>query len=159
VLPFYQKKYIFTPMRIIVLVIIILFLTACKEKSASNSVSAGKQTASEEQKPACYDCVLVEEGQKGLRVEKHYKEGRIEMTLENHAKNRETIVREWDKKRYVPNNKAYCKTYHSNGSIKGEGWLLWNEGENPNSYLSVEYGTWKFYNDKGTLINIRDYYY
>jgi hypothetical protein len=155
VLPFLLKKYIFIPMRIIVLVTIILFLTACKEKAPSDE----KQTANEPQTSACSDCVLVEGDPKGSRVEKYYKNGRVEMTLERHARNHETIVREWDKRKYVPNNKAYCKSYHSNGNIKGEGWLLWNEGENPNSYLSVEFGTWKYYNEKGVLINISDYRY
>ena len=88
----------------------------------------------------------------------HYSEGKLIMTFENYnTPNYDTISREWDSKRYVPDYKSYFKGYHSNGNIEEEGWLLYNKDEDPVSDLSIEYGTWKRYNDKGELIGITKY--
>jgi antitoxin component YwqK of YwqJK toxin-antitoxin module len=143
-------------MRTAVLIIIISFLTACKEGASPNSSDIEIQPESKPQ-AACSDCMVTEKKKDGSQIEKYYKNGNIKMTLENHTRNTKSIVREWDKKKYVPNKKAYCRTYYSNGKIKGEGWLLWSANENPDSYLSVESGTWKYYNEKGEIINVRDY--
>jgi len=87
----------------------------------------------------------------------YYDLGRLTMTFENYAQNYDTITREWDKKRYVPDYKCYYKAYYPNGNIKEEGWVLWNEGESPESDLSIEYGTWKYYNEKGELTKTKEY--
>ena len=87
----------------------------------------------------------------------YYDLGHLMMTFENYAQNYDTITNEGNKKKYVPDYKCYMKSYHSNGNIKDEGWLLWNEGESPESDFSVEYGTWKYYNEKGKLINTKEY--
>ena len=84
-----------------------------------------------------------------------YDNERVWMTFENHAQNYDTITREWDKKRYVPDYKCYSKAYYPNGNIKDEGWLLWNEGESPESDLSIEYGEWKYYDEEGNLVRTK----
>jgi antitoxin component YwqK of YwqJK toxin-antitoxin module len=84
--------------------------------------------------------------------------GKVKMICDGYTQNYDTISREWDSKRYVPDYKCYLKVYHSSGSIEREGWLLYNEGEAaPESDLSIQYGTWKSYNDKGELIGITKY--
>jgi len=87
----------------------------------------------------------------------YYDLGRLIMTFENFAKNYDTITNEGDKKKYVPDYKCYMKGYHSNGNINEEGWLLWNEGEGFETDFSIEYGTWKYYNEKGKLIRTKEF--
>ena len=74
------------------------------------------------------------------------------MTFENYSINYDTITSEGIRGRYVPDYKCYYKGYHPNGTIAKEGWLLWDEGSCPESDLSMEYGTWKYYDENGSLI-------
>jgi len=87
----------------------------------------------------------------------YYDLGVLIMTFENFTVNHDTITNEGDKRRYIPDYKCYYKAYHSNGNIEEEGWLLWNEGENFESDFSIEYGTWKYYNEKGELTKTKEY--
>jgi len=87
----------------------------------------------------------------------HYDYGHLWMTYENFAKNYDTITYNSGGKKYVPDYKCYFKWYYSNGNIKEEGWLLWYEGEGLGSDFSVEYGTWKYYNEQGKLIKMEEY--
>lgn len=86
-----------------------------------------------------------------------YSQGRVMMTFEDYAQNHDTITREWDKKRYVPDYKCYSKGYYLNGNLKQEGWLLWNKDECPESDLSIEYGEWKYYDETGNLIKTKQF--
>ena len=87
----------------------------------------------------------------------YYDCGHLITTFENFTKNYDTITNEGDKRKYVPDYKCQSKYYYSNGNIKEEGWLLWSEGENPDSDFSVEDGTWKYYDEKGNLIKTKEY--
>ena len=87
----------------------------------------------------------------------YYDLGVLMMTFEDFVKNHDTITNEGNRGRYVPDYKCYSKAYYSNGNIKDEGWLLWNEGDSPESDFSIEYGTWKYYNEKGELIKTEEY--
>jgi len=87
----------------------------------------------------------------------YYNYGQLWITFEDFAENYDTITSEGNKERYVPDYKCYSKAYYSNGNLKDEGWLLWNEGDSPVSDFSVEYGTWKYYNEKGELVKTKEY--
>lgn len=82
----------------------------------------------------------------------YYNNGILMMTFERYATNYDTITSEGIKGCYVPDYKCYYKGYHPNGIVAEEGWLLWDEGSCPESDLSMEYGTWKYYDEKGSLI-------
>ncbi|MDD2313018.1 MAG: hypothetical protein PHT14_10795 [Petrimonas sp.] len=87
----------------------------------------------------------------------YYDKEHLTMTFENYATNYDTITSEGGKGRYIPDYKCYYKAYYPNGTIKEEGWLLWSEGDSPESDLSVEYGTWKYYNEDGKLTQTKEY--
>lgn len=52
-------------------------------------------------------------------------------------------------------NQCYYISYHPNGTIESEGLLLWHE--DPYEDTSYKYGEWKYYNDKGELLDIKAY--
>ena len=56
------------------------------------------------------------------------------------------------KKRYVPDYKCRSFSYYPNGNVQEEGWLLWSEGDAPESDMSVKYGEWKYYDESGKFI-------
>ncbi|MDR0972417.1 MAG: hypothetical protein LBM61_00340 [Prevotellaceae bacterium] len=51
--------------------------------------------------------------------------------------------------------KCYTITYHPNGNKKSEGILLWDESSE--AELTFEYGLWKYYDEAGLLIEIREF--
>ena len=79
------------------------------------------------------------------------------MLFKDFSKNTYSIMNEGDKKTTTPDYKCYSVSYHPNGNIKNEGILLWSEGEAPESDFSREYGIWKYYNEKGILINTKEF--
>lgn len=87
----------------------------------------------------------------------YYEKGILMMTFENYATNYDTITSEGIRGRYKPDYKCYYKGYHPNGTIAEEGWVLWDEGTCPESDLSKEYGTWKYYDEKGCLIKTKHF--
>lgn len=78
--------------------------------------------------------------------------GHLIMVLKDFAINTISINNEENNRKYIPHYKCYSISYYPNGNIKDKGLLLWNEGEDPESDLSVEYGEWKYYDESGKLI-------
>ena len=85
--------------------------------------------------------------------------GLLLMVFKDFAKNTYSVISEVDGKKYVPDCKCYSLSYYPNGNLKDEGILLWQEGDDPLSDFSVEYGTWKYYDDAGRLTNTKFFKY
>ena len=81
-------------------------------------------------------------------------DGGIESSCENFAPNHDTIHQKWAEK-CVPDYKCYLKLYYSNGNIKEEGWIVWNES--PLSDFSLQHGIWKYYDETGNLIRTEEF--
>lgn len=81
--------------------------------------------------------------------------GHLIMVFKDFAKNTYSVVNEGNEKKHIPDYKCYSISYYSNGNIKDEGVILWNEGESPESDFTFEYGEWKYYNDTGELIKTK----
>lgn len=51
--------------------------------------------------------------------------------------------------------RCYSISFHPNGSKKSEGVLLWDESAD--SDFVFEYGEWKYYDESGELIKIKEF--
>jgi len=83
--------------------------------------------------------------------------GHLIMTFKDFSKNTYSTINEGNGEIYVPDYKCYMTSYYSNGNIKDEGLLLWNEGDSFESDFSIEYGEWKYYDETGTLIKTKEF--
>ena len=83
--------------------------------------------------------------------------GALWMIFKDFSKNTASIINEGDKKRYVPDYKCRSFGYYPNGNVQEEGWLLWSEGDAPESDMSVKYGEWKYYDESGKFIRAEVY--
>lgn len=81
--------------------------------------------------------------------------GHLWFVFKDFAKNTDPVVNEENGKKYVPDYKCYSVSYYPSGGIRDEGVVLWNEGDTPESDFSVEYGEWKYYDEKGNLTKIK----
>lgn len=58
-------------------------------------------------------------------------------------------------KKYKPRYKCYSISFYPNGNIKEEGFWLWDD--DPLLDTSFEFGEWKYYNEYGKLMEIKNF--
>ena len=83
-----------------------------------------------------------------------YHTGQLVSIMKNFEKNTDTIYNNLNEA-FVPDHKCYTISFHLNGNVKDEGALLWYEGDDPESDMSIEYGEWKYYDEDGNLIKTK----
>ena len=83
-----------------------------------------------------------------------YHTGHLATILKNFEPNTDTLYNNLNEA-FVPDHKCYTISFHLNGNVKDEGALLWYEGDDPESDMSIEYGEWKYYDEDGNLIKTK----